>query len=63
MLHFYTSWKCQKTKGFLFSGCIEMEYWAKMKVKVYFTKYQMNFSDDSFTSSKEKLLLKIRDLL
>ena len=40
-----------------------MEYWAKMKVKVYFTKYQMNFSDDSFTSSKEKLLLKIRDLL
>ena len=29
--HFYTSWKHQKTKGFLtFSGGVEMDYWAKM---------------------------------
>ena len=31
VLQFYTSWKHQKTKGFLtFSGGVEMEYWAKM---------------------------------
>ena len=35
MLHFYSPWKCQKTRqktfGFLtFSGAIEMEYSAKM---------------------------------
>ena len=29
--HFYTSWKRQKTKGFLtFSGGIEMWHWTKM---------------------------------
>ena len=31
MLHFYTPWKRQKTKGLLtFSEGIEMEHWAKM---------------------------------
>ena len=31
MFHFYTPWKCQKTKGFLaFPGGIEMEQWGKM---------------------------------
>ena len=37
MLHFYTPWKCQKTKGFLtFSGGVEMEHWPNMGlVKTY----------------------------
>ena len=31
MFCFYTSWKCQKTKGFLtFSGGIEIVHWVKM---------------------------------
>ena len=31
MLHFYTTWKRQKTKGFLtFSGAIEMGCWVRM---------------------------------
>ena len=31
MLHFYTAWKRQKTRGFLtFSRSIEMENWVEM---------------------------------
>ena len=31
MLHFYTSWKRQKSKGLLkFSEGLEMEYWHAM---------------------------------
>ena len=31
VLHFYTPWKHQKTKGFqMFSGGIEMWHWTKM---------------------------------
>ena len=30
IIHFYTHWKCQKAKGFLTSGGIEIEHWGKL---------------------------------
>ena len=29
MLHFYTPWEHQKTRGFLFLGGTEVEHWLK----------------------------------
>ena len=45
MFPFYTSWKLQKTKGFLvFSGGIKRRHWLQMGWQIVFETPQLSFS-------------------
>ena len=63
MTHFYTSWKCQKTKGFLtFSRGIEMWHWTKMgeethDISLIFVKPNIHLEEVHFTLQEKFLTI------